>query len=362
MELSIYIHIPFCVSKCFYCDFLSFKRTEFDTDIYVKAILKEIKAFNLEGYSIKTVYIGGGTPTILKPSDIYKMLNCFEISSGTEITIEANPGTLSRDMLQELKSIGINRLSIGLQAWQDRLLRILGRVHTNQEFLESYNYAVQSGFSNISVDIMFGLPTQTMEDLDSTIQKITDLDIQHISAYSLILEEGTKFFNIYDPIDEDLELCMYEHVIRELEQKGYDRYEISNFAKSGFESKHNTVYWKRNNYVGFGLGAHSFVNGVRYSNTDVYEQYINNPLDTKQDIEKISIQDAMSEFIFLGLRMTQGISVQQFQQLFGESIFDIYGNKLEFFKENGFLMYDKSKIALTAKGFYVSNNIFSEFL
>ena len=365
MELSVYVHIPFCRSKCFYCDFLSFTKEELEFSSYTEALIKEIQDFDFSKYQVKTIFLGGGTPTVLPPKFLRKILSAFPanvLQNAEEITVEANPGTLFLEMLKTLKGSGVNRLSIGLQAWQDRLLKKLGRIHSQKEFLQSYEDAQKVGFENISVDLMFALPEQSLNDLEETLREVIKLKPKHISLYSLILEEGTKFFEWYKEIEEEIDRKMYEISMKQIQLAGYNRYEISNFSQEGFESLHNKAYWKRKEYIGFGLAAHSFLEGKRFSNTENYEKYISQPTKAKENIVSLSVKDAMEEFIFLGLRMTEGINLDEFEKIFGRTLFSLYDMHIKKFTAQNFLSIENGRLFLTEKGFYVSNMILSEFL
>jgi len=282
-ELGIYIHIPFCKKKCYYCDFISFAGKEEIFKSYVEAVVKEIENANLRKYNIKTVYIGGGTPSILDSKEIEKILYKIKpnISEDVEITIEVNPGTVNEEKLKDYISFGINRISIGLQSTENRLLEQIGRIHSYEEFLKTYNLAKKVGFKNTNVDLMLGLPNQSLEDIKKSLREIISLAPNHISIYSLILEEGTKLEemiknNELQMIDEELERKMYWETKKILEEKGYKHYEISNFAKSGFESRHNLDCWHQKEYLGFGVAAHSYIEGIRYSNIEDIPKYIDN--------------------------------------------------------------------------------------
>lgn len=282
-ELGIYIHIPFCKKKCYYCDFISFAGKEEIFKSYVEAVVKEIENANLRKYNIETVYIGGGTPSILDSKEIEKILYKIKpnISEDVEITIEVNPGTVNEEKLKDYISFGINRISIGLQSTENRLLEQIGRIHSYEEFLKTYNLAKKVGFKNTNVDLMLGLPNQSLEDIKKSLREIISLAPNHISIYSLILEEGTKLEemiknNELQMIDEELERKMYWETKKILEEKGYKHYEISNFAKSGFESRHNLDCWHQKEYLGFGVAAHSYIEGIRYSNIEDIPKYIDN--------------------------------------------------------------------------------------
>ncbi len=355
---SIYIHIPFCKSKCKYCDFLSFPNTEY-INAYKKALLDEINAFDCK--SVKSIFIGGGTPSIINSNIISEIMNSlgrFNIEKNAEITIEANPGTLAEEKVKEYRKSGINRISMGLQAWQNCLLKTLGRIHTKESFLKSYETA-RKYFNNINIDLMFSLPDQSFEMWLDTLENVTKLEPEHISAYSLIVEEGTPFYDMKLNLpDEETDRKMYHYAIKYLEEKGYQQYEISNFAKKGFESVHNTVYWQRGNYKGFGLGAASLINNVRYKNTENISDYIKGVTITEKEI--LTKDDQMAEFMFLGLRMTKGISISEFKKEFNEDILIKYKSVID--KYSNYIIIEGDKLRLTTDGTDISNMIFSEII
>lgn len=357
--LSLYIHIPFCKSKCKYCDFLSFPNTEYMEE-YKKALINEINTFDFKE-PIKSIFIGGGTPSIIDSSiiaEIMKTISNYSIIKNAETTIEVNPGTITEDKLIVYKECGINRISMGLQAWQDCLLKKLGRIHTKDEFLYSYSI-VKKYFDNINIDLMFSLPNQTMDMWLETLENVTALKPQHISAYSLIVEEGTPFYTMdLNLPDEETDRKMYHTAINFLESKGYYQYEISNFAQKGKESVHNCVYWQRRNYKGFGLGAASLIDNIRYKNTENIEDYINGV--TIEDKEVINIDDQMAEYMFLGLRMKKGVSISQFKREFNVNLLEKYKSVIESYRD--FIIVDKDRISLTTEGFDISNMIFSDML
>ena len=371
-DLSIYIHIPFCKEKCYYCDFLSFRRGEDYFEDYIKALLNEIDIFantykNI--YKIKTIFIGGGTPSILPTGYIGKIMNklssCFFIEDDAECTIEANPGTLTYDKINHYKQNGINRISLGLQAYQNDILKNIGRIHTKEEFLKNYELIRKVGFNNVNVDIMFSLPNQTLEDFNYTINKIKSLDVEHISVYSLILEENTKFYDMYKKgefveVDEKLDRKFYHNAIDSLTNCGYNMYEISNFSKKDRECKHNIVYWERGEYVGFGLGASSLLEEKRIKNTENISEYIKG--NNKKEIEKLSLEDRQSEFIFLGLRMNKGISKHKFYDIFNQDIKDVYGKQIDRLILDKLIIEDGDNIKLSKKGLDLANTVFVEFI
>lgn len=370
--ISIYIHIPFCKSKCLYCDFASFANREKDYDRYVQALVLEIKskACAYQDFEIKSIFIGGGTPTVLPSDYIVKIMDAlwknYTIAADAEMTVEANPGTINLDKLTALRKSGINRISMGVQAWQDRLLKKLGRIHSQEQFLEGYELARQAGFNNINLDLMFTLPTQTLEDWEQTLENTIKLKPEHISTYSLIIEETTPFYDMYSKKelilpDEMTDRKMYYKAKELLKQNGYVHYEISNFAKPGFESKHNIVYWKQKQYVGFGLGAHSYIDKTRFHNTYDINQYLTQD-DCVEDIEKSDIYDEYAEYMFLGLRLIEGVSISDFNLKFTKDIYNIYGEEVEECKQLGLLYEANGYIALTDYGLDVSNIVFEKFL
>lgn len=371
-SLGVYIHIPFCVRKCNYCDFLSAPATKEQIAVYVSALKREIEseAVQYRDYEVTTVFLGGGTPSLLEAQQVTEVLDVlrkeYVVVEDAEITIEMNPGTATKEKLQALQKVGINRLSIGLQSANDNELRMLGRIHSYDMFLETYHSARMCGFDNINIDLMSGLPGQKIEDWEHTLQTIIDLKPEHISAYSLIIEEGTEIYqNIerYPALPSEEEDRMMYHKTKELLRKyGYERYEISNYAKSGYESKHNCVYWKRGAYVGFGLGASSMVDDLRWKNTEELAKYIDNIKDIKQEQEKLTRQDCMEEFMFLGLRMMEGVSKQEFFENFGISMQEMYGDVLKKWENQNMLYQDDKSVRLTEEGIDICNMIFLDFL
>lgn len=373
-DLGLYIHIPFCKSKCYYCDFNSYSGKEDIQDVYVDCLIEEIKRRSdlMDGYNLKTIFIGGGTPTYLNLNAIERLLLFLKdyAKDDVEYTCEANPGTLSAEKLKLMKENGINRLSIGLQSWNDRILKLLGRIHSVDEFIENYNQARRLGFNNINVDIMFSFEGQNKEDLESTLDNLINIKPEHISCYSLIIEEGTVFNELYKAgklkeIDEDTDREMYYMVNRKLEDAGYVHYEISNYAKPGFECRHNIAYWKTIDYLGAGAGAHSLIRGTRFSNETVPEKYIssiikgNLPVSVKN---LLSVDDMMSEYMFMGLRMIEGIDIEEFYKRFGTDIYNVYGDQIKYLIQNGLLMVNKNRLRLTVRGVDLSNQVFVEFI
>lgn len=373
-SIGVYIHIPFCKRKCYYCDFVSFANKENIFKDYVEALLKEIENANLEKYKIKTVYIGGGTPSILDSEDIGKILDTIRrnLEENAEITIEVNPGTVTENKLKEYISFGINRISIGLQSSSDKLLKEIGRIHNFKEFLNTYELAKKAGFKNINVDLILGLPSQTLEAIKDTLDKVIFLNPTHISIYSLILEEGTKLEEMInnkelEMIDEDLERNMYWETKRILEENGFKHYEISNFAKPGYESKHNLDCWKQKEYIGFGVAAHSYLESTRYSNIENIEKYIENINNGKfaNNIiinEKQNLESMQKEYMLIGLRKIEGVSIREYKNKFGENPIFIYKTELDKLIGQNLIEIDEDNIRLTYKGLDFANIVWEEFV
>lgn len=375
-EIGIYIHIPFCKAKCNYCDFNSFAdKNEFIPE-YFNALKKEISSYvdRIKQYTVKTIFIGGGTPSLVEYKYICELIEfCkieLKISETAEISIETNPGTLDEIKLSNYKKVGINRLSIGLQAWQDNLLHSLGRIHSKDEFLESYYKAKKAGFNNINLDLIFGIPGQTMNDWEETIDNVINLKPAHLSCYSLKVEEGTRFGDMYESgdlvlLDDELDRDMYHYAIERLSKAGYKHYEISNFALEDSECKHNLIYWKSEEYIGLGAGAHSYFNGERYNNEYEINNYMSSILNkgnANENSQIINKRDCISEFMFLGLRLIKGINANEFKNKFDEDLFDLFGNQLKILEKKGMLIIDKDRIWLTPLGIDLSNQVFIEFI
>lgn len=370
--LELYLHIPFCIKKCDYCDFLSGPSTRAGQEAYIYALLREMEAVskNLKKRPVDTVFIGGGTPSVPECDVMEKLLqglrDYFLFSADAEVTIEANPGTLTPEKLSIYRKYGINRISIGLQSPKNKELAILGRIHNYAQFLESFQMARAAGFSNINVDLMFAIPGQSYDGWIENLQTVAALGPEHISAYSLIIEEGTPFFRKkLDLPDEDTEYRMYEDVAAVLKEYGYHQYEISNYAKAGRECRHNEGYWQRKDYLGLGLGAASLLGMERFSNTADMQEYLKNssaPEKIRKNRELLTREDEMAEFMFLGLRMTQGVSKKEFQEYFGTAIENIYGEVLKKYKKQGLLLEESGRIFLSREGIHVSNAVMADFL
>ena len=380
--LSIYIHIPFCIRKCLYCDFLSAPADYELQEQYLQALLREIRqeATKYKGRLVRTIFFGGGTPSVIPAKWIAKILqtilDCYQVAKEREITIEVNPGTVDFEKLSVYQEAGVNRLSIGLQSAHNAELQKLGRIHSAEDFFQTYESAIKSGFNNVNVDVMAAIPGQTLASYQSTLHQILALQPPptHISAYSLIIEEGTPFFEDTPQLpDEETDREMYKITDAILKENGYHRYEISNYAKEGYECIHNKVYWQRGDYAGFGIGAASLVDNVRFTNvSDIgdYIYYVNTGnMDTcKETQEILSLEEQMEEYMFLGLRMRKGVSTEGFEQTFGKKIDAVYPGLVKKLTEQGLLygycdeITGEHYIALTEFGLDVSNVVMAEFL
>lgn len=375
-DLGLYIHIPFCVRKCEYCDFLSWSTGEEEREQYVEALLLEIESYRefAKGYRVSTVFIGGGTPSVLLPEQMERILQkiyeVFELEKRPEITIEVNPGTVDEKKLQCYKENGINRLSMGLQSVNDEKLRLLGRIHTYRDFVESYELARKVGFDNISLDLISSIPGQNLQEWKKELETAAAQNPEHISVYQLIIEEGTPFYERYA---EHPELLPDEETSREiylwtgkfLKEAGYEQYEISNYTKSGKESRHNLKYWERGDYLGLGLGAASMVRNIRMSNTKDMKTYLERctqPKTMREDVQFLEEPRQMEEFMFLGLRKTRGVSKKEFRRTFGREMDMVYEKALHKCLENGMLLEHKDRIFLSEEGTLLSNIVLSEFL
>lgn len=377
MVESAYIHIPFCKSKCAYCSFVSFKRLEKITG-YVYALLKDISD-NYCGEKLRTLYFGGGTPSLLPIDLLSKIIKKFKFQNNYELTMEINPDDANLEYFSALKSLGVNRLSLGSQTFDDEILKLIGRRHDSNAIVNAVNLAKEAGFTNISVDLIYGLPLQTIDGLKIDLEKFLKLDIQHISTYGLKIEEGSKFSRYYScnrpaPTltlprgegmteiclpDDDTQADMYELINNTLEKNGYYRYEVSNFAKSGYESKHNLNYWDNNEYYGFGCAAHGYVDGIRYSNYSTLDEYMAKP-STHELGHTLSQQEKLEEEIFLGFRKRSGINVNKIKERFGIDFDTKYKNVLEKYRD--FIEATPCGYTLNLKGVLISNLILSEFI
>ncbi|MDB2159746.1 MULTISPECIES: radical SAM family heme chaperone HemW [Clostridium] len=371
-EMSLYIHIPFCKQKCLYCDFPSYAGKESLINEYIRALNEEILR-KCSKYKIASIFVGGGTPSYLNEinlESLLKTINLLGFKDDLEFTIECNPGTLNEEKLVLMKNYNVNRISMGLQTTNDNLLKEIGRIHSFEEFKKNYNQARKAGFENINVDLMFGLPNQHMKDWKASLEDVMSLEPDHISAYSLIIEEGTCFYNLYNndklniPNEEE-ERSMYLFTKGFLEDYGYNQYEISNYAKVNKECFHNKVYWKCNEYLGLGVSASSFVDEKRFKNIDdikIYIEKINNNEDVTEEIHVNNINDDMEEFMFMGLRMIEGINLKTFKKRFGKDVFDIYDEVIKNNIKKGLLVVDSEKLYLSEKGIELSNYVMSDFI
>lgn len=422
-SISIYIHIPFCVKKCQYCDFLSAPADSRAQEVYLRALKQEIReqAARYREYEVQTVFIGGGTPTAVPCEKLCEVLKtvftCYRVNPQAEISMEANPGTVTKEALLSYRKAGINRLSIGLQSTDDGELKLLGRIHTYRDFLQTYRWAQEAGFTNINLDIMSALPGQSVENYKKSLETVLSLRPQHISAYSLIVEEGTPFYEKYGQESEKLQATgekqpdlpseeeereMYALTEKLLAAAGYHRYEISNYALPGRECRHNLVYWKRGNYVGFGLGAASMVENVRFENTRKMQEYLAEyagmpdaepvsadaaqgdeqelsneqefslredthsenaqEFSIRENVHPLSQQEQMEETMFLGLRLTEGVSKAEFHRQFGVSMEQIYGEVIQENIAQGLLADEAGYLRLTREGMDLSNYVMAQFL
>ena len=377
-NVGLYIHIPFCKSKCYYCDFCSFANKENYIEKYINALKEEISEMEQERYCFRTIYIGGGTPSVIDEKYIKEILGMLDIKKTKEITIEVNPGTVTKHKLQTYFDSGINRLSIGLQSTNDKLLKEIGRIHTYNDFLKTYHMAREIGFKNISVDLMFGLPNQTITDVRKDLSNIINLNPEHVSTYSLTLEEGTALYekarkNQIKLVPDIIERKMYWLIKEQLENAGYIHYEISNFAKKGFESKHNNWYWSQGEYIGIGLSAHSFLHNYRYCKNSNLEEYCDgniygllDPEDETSLFEDLSIDlykdKLMNEYIMLGLRKIEGVDLDKFEKKFKENARIVFRESIEDMEADGLVCIENNHLKLTELGLDYGNIVWRRFV
>ena len=378
-ELELYVHIPFCVKKCSYCDFLSAPATEQTKEAYMAALFAEIggRAKDYKERIVTSIFIGGGTPSLLSGDSIRQLMEHiregFSLAPDAEITMEVNPGTVTAEKLTAFYGAGINRLSIGMQSAQEQELKILGRIHDFDGFCQVYREAVEAGFTNINVDVMSGLPGQTLASYKDTLEKVLRLEPmpQHISAYSLIVEEGTPFAAMADrgelPLpEEDTERAMYEETIEVLAGYGFHRYEISNYALDGYECRHNVGYWIRRDYLGFGIGAASLIDNVRFQNGRDLNAYLAHPLACREEEQSLTTQEQMEETMFLGLRLIRGVSYPEFARCYGQTLEEVYGEVIARNVADGLLTVREDetgrRLMLTGRGLDVSNYVMAQFL
>lgn len=373
-KVSLYIHIPFCKSKCIYCDFNSFSNYFEHVDSYMKKLEEEIIYYSkkVRNRQVSTIYIGGGTPSVIEEKHIQHIMEVIEsnysLTEGIEVTIEANPGTVSLDKLKSYKKSGINRISFGVQSFDEKLLKFLGRAHSKDEAIGAVKNAKEAGFDNISLDLIFALPGQTLDIIKSDIDMISSLDIQHISTYSLKYEEGTplhqlKADGLVDTVDDETDRMMFSYIKEKLRENGFHQYEISNFSKEGLESRHNNTYWIMDEYIGMGLGASSFFNNQRYNNvTDIVEYTQSEVESFRENIDSLSRDDIIFESIMLGLRLNKGIDLEILSQAYDVDLKDKFSMQIKKLIEMELIIMQSSNISLTDKGRDLSNQVFLEFL
>jgi len=374
MNLGLYLHIPYCLHKCGYCDFNSHPENQEESIRYVDALLKELRAYSSKKYTVSTVFIGGGTPTILLPSQLKQILDTvqqnFNLTSDCEITIEANPATLKLQTLQEIRTAGYNRISIGVQSFDEKELKLLERVHTEGEIHSTIQQARLAQFENLSIDLMFALPHQTTEKWCSHLNQAIAKNPDHLSTYNLTIEPNTSFFKLHKKgklrlPHEDIQLEMYKITIQTLEDAGYQQYEISNFSKPGMESRHNINYWNNGEYLGMGAGASSYLNGERFKNTNLPSNYIReigakaNAIETRERLEPMQ---AMGETLMLGLRLLKGISIDVFENRFQVSFQKVYGKILEPLLNQELITFNQNRIALSRKGLFLADSVILKFI
>ena len=379
-RLGLYVHVPFCKSKCAYCDFnSSVPQSAEIMSRYVSAVISHMESYKyvIKEYEVDSVFIGGGTPTALPKDELVRLIRAikkiFPLVRGAEFTVEANPATVTLASLKQLRRLGVNRISFGMQSADNRELKALSRAHTREQFLESYRLAREAKFDNINVDVMFGIPYQTYDSLLKTLRFLTRLSPEHISLYNLKIEPGTPFYNNLKAVkevcaDEEMEYAMYTAAIEYLASCGYYQYEISNFARRGFACAHNLKYWNCEEYLGFGVSAHSYFNGNRFSFISDVKKYMpaledmNSNIEITAESEQLESRERMGEYIMLRFRLTDGLDPNVFFEKFGVSFEGMYGGKVQKYLKNGFMIYDRGRYALTPAGMFVSNYILSDIL
>lgn len=369
--IGLYVHIPFCIRKCNYCDFASFPCvSEEERRLYINELCREILTYKSENkISVDTIFFGGGTPSLLSEKEFSSICNAiyesFEVAKDTEFTVEVNPKTLKPENLAAYVSCGVNRISIGLQTIHENEYKILGRIHNFEDFITTYNMIRDAGITNINVDLMYGIPEQTESTLGQTLDAVLSLRPTHISAYGLILEEGTPLWRIKDELvfpDGDEEFFMYSKVCETLRKFGYSHYEISNYSYPGYECRHNMKYWNSDEYIGVGLAAYSYFKGERFGNTDKLEVYLGKGMTKYSYRESIDKDASMYEYVMLSLRLSSGFSLSEYKMRFGCDFLDGRADMISRLVESGYMRFDGEKISLTEKGFYVSNSILTELI
>lgn len=368
--IGLYLHIPYCLSRCNYCDFCSSKCGGAVPDEYIKALCIEAERYSQhKKIPVSTIYIGGGTPSLLSRRQLEFVISVldkvFDVSSNSEFTMEANPGTLTLDKLKGYKSLGVNRLSIGLQSIHNNELKILGRIHSFEDFLSSFEAARSVGFDNISVDLMYGIPEQTPKSFKESVEKVCEIMPEHISSYGLIIEEGTPFYNNQNKLNiptEDVECDMYYSACDMLAKKGYNHYEISNFCLEGRSCEHNLKYWRNEEYLGLGVSAYSYYKGVRFGNCRNISDYILSPVSSCIDREVCDIEAEAFEYAMMRLRLREGVDLLDYKTRFGRDIYRDNQEVIEKYIALGLMKRSNEVISLTERGFYISNTILAEIL
>ena len=369
-DVGLYLHIPFCKQRCNYCDFCSSVLSDHgDVDAYIEKLILEAEEYKGRNIGVDTVYIGGGTPSLLSPSAFERLLiglcDVFSFDRVSEFSMEANPGTLTKEKLSAYKSFGVNRISIGLQSVNENELVKLGRIHGYGDFLEAYRLARQVGFENVSVDLMYGIPEQTAESFKHSLNSVIALGVEHISVYGLILEPGTRFYSERHKLklpDEDEELKMYELCCRELSLKDYGHYEISNYSKSGLECRHNLKYWRNEEYIGLGMSAYSYFDGKRYGNSREVKEYFSSERAKYRQVDIVDLQTESFEYAMMRLRLKEGISLREYERKFSRSFLDGNRDILKKYCDMGLVLLSEDRLSLTERGFYLSNYIMSDIL
>lgn len=368
--IGLYVHFPFCVRKCNYCDFCSFDNlTESDRLRYIDALCEEIEGYAERNITLDTIFFGGGTPSLMDVDSIRRVFSSirrsFTIADDTEITVEANPKTLNTRKLSAYRDLGVNRISMGLQSIHENELKILGRIHNYPEFLETYKMVRECGIDNVNIDLMYGIPEQTKDSFSDTIRTVIALRPEHVSLYGLILEEGTPLFDRRDSLrfpSEDDECDMYLAALESLKECGYEHYEISNYAISGRRSRHNMKYWNTEEYIGVGLAAYSYLDGKRYSNTADFTEYVSGVTTSLETVESVEVTDMAYEYVMLGLRLSDGISLSEYRERFGEDFYAARRAYIDELIKLGYATLSGDRLALTDRGMYVSNTILNELI
>ena len=368
--IGLYLHIPFCKKKCNYCDFCSFAQDGVSwREEYVSNLCREIELYKSRNVSIDSIFFGGGTPSLLSISEFSKIVDSigrsFNIMPSCEFTVEANPGTLTEEKLLGMKELGMNRLSLGLQSINENELKILGRIHSYNDFLDSYKSARRIGINNINVDLMYGIPDQTVESFARTLENIISIEPEHLSLYGLILEEGTSFYDNRDKLnlpDGDTECDMYYLAADIMKKSGFSHYEISNYCKPGYECKHNLKYWHNEEYIGVGMSAYSYFGGVRFGNFSSFDEYSLSYGKKYMYEENVDIKDRAYEYVMLRLRLKEGISLSEYKRLFGVDFLNGREDVINRLAGGGYLVLKNDALSLTERGFYVSNSILNQLI